>query len=86
MDEGCAGTHGNANNGKGSEQRIEVSWAMNQPTPAVKTANTITRGFISATKSAKRVVKRVVKRSREDNVMRKSGIAYVFMVRAYAGN
>ena len=49
---------------------------MNKPTAAVKTARTITRGFISAMKSGARVVSP----DREGNCRRETGNAGVFML------
>jgi hypothetical protein len=46
------------------------------PTSAVKTASAITRGFIGATKSGRRAVRR----DREGNGRRETKIAVVFMV------
>jgi hypothetical protein len=50
--------------------------AIVNPTIAVKTASSITRGFASATKSARRALTR----DREGKGRREAGIAVVFMI------
>ena len=53
---GGAGSCGDGENCNRPKKRIEVTGAIINPTSAVKTASTITRGFISATKSGSRAV------------------------------
>src|SRR4029077_7279595 len=52
--------------------------AMNNPTSAVKTANNITRGFVSAMKSGSRAIKR----GHGSTCERGTGIAVVFITNA----
>ena len=54
---------------------------MNKPTAAVKTAKTITRGFISAMKSGTRVVSP----DHDGNCTRETGNAVVFMLNPLGG-
>jgi hypothetical protein len=52
---------------------------MNNPTSAVKTANNITRGFVSAMKSGRRAIKR----GHGSTCERGTGIAVVFITNAF---
>ena len=55
---GGAGSCGDCKNCKAPEEWIEMAWCNTNPTSAVNTASNMTRGFISAMKSGKRVVRR----------------------------